>query len=89
VSDPTQSAAMVAIYTQSSVRVSELVTSYCLCCFHDWRCREHRSQEVLLLVSDTTGREGTLQNMYLLQRWFPLMLAVSGAHILQQLHYVA
>jgi hypothetical protein len=33
---------------------------------------------VLLVVSDTTGREGVPHNMYLLQRWFPVMLAVTG-----------
>lgn len=31
----------------------------------------------MLLVSDATNREGLLSNMYLLQRWFPVMLSVT------------
>ena len=31
----------------------------------------------MLLVSDTCGEEGP-HNMYLLERWFPLILSVTG-----------
>eukprot|EP00882_Tetradesmus_deserticola_P033141 GHRQ01037827.1.p2 GENE.GHRQ01037827.1~~GHRQ01037827.1.p2 ORF type:complete len:154 (+),score=39.68 GHRQ01037827.1:821-1282(+) len=39
--------------------------------------REQRGLSVFLLVSDTCCDEGP-HNLYLLQRWFPLMLQVTG-----------
>lgn len=48
-------------------------------------CREARSLQVMLCVSDSRTREGVPHNMYLLQRWFPLMLAVTGGRSWQQL----
>jgi hypothetical protein len=40
-------------------------------------CREQRGLGVFLLVSDTCSEEGP-HNLYLLQRWFPIMLQVTG-----------
>lgn len=48
--------------------------------------REQRGVDVLLLVSDSTAREGSPQNMYLLQRWFPVMLSVTGGGVAGHKH---
>lgn len=34
----------------------------------------------MLLVSDTCADDGP-HNLYLLQRWFPLMFAISGGYV--------
>lgn len=50
--------------------------------------RDKRSMNVLLLVSDTCADDGP-PNLYLLQRWFPLILAISGglSHRLKRLQW--
>lgn len=43
----------------------------------------------MLVVSDTSAEDGAAHSLYLLQRWFPLILQVSGVnvrvHVLQAL----
>lgn len=43
-------------------------------------CREHQHFNVMLLMADTCADDGP-HNLYLLQRWFPLVLSISGEHM--------
>jgi hypothetical protein len=59
--------------------LNTIYTCCCSCCAVSpfFPVREQRGLAVFLLVSDTCSEEGP-HNLYLLQRWFPLMLQVTG-----------